>query len=38
MKLTSTVNSKIETGMKNIEDVKFLTLLCKERSDLLIKT
>ena len=38
MKLTSTVNSKIETGMKNIEDVKLLTLLCKERSDLIIKT
>ena len=38
MKLTSTVNSKIETSMENIEDVKFLTLLCKEKSDLIIKT
>jgi hypothetical protein len=38
MKLTSTVNSKTGSNLGNVEDVKYLTLLCAQRSDLIIKT
>ena len=39
MKHTSNLNTQITTNANNnIEDVKYLTLLCNEKSDLVIKT
>jgi len=39
MKLTSNINSQsTNNNSGNFEEVKFLTLLCNERSDLVIKT
>ena len=39
MKLTSNTNSQTNNDqLANFEEVKYLTLLCNERSDLIIKT
>mgnify|MGYP001186745791 FL=1 len=38
MKLTSNINSQSTNNFSNIEEVKYLTLLCNERADLVIKT
>jgi hypothetical protein len=38
MKHTSNLNNKKQNAITHIEEVKYLTMLCNERSDLVIKT